>query len=269
MPKRKSLRFFKLLAPPTLCALFACAVPLHAQTRRARNTTTQATRTTTQATPAPTTAMTQATPQAAAPASSPNPVPAQSPSVPEEDADLVIIANVQAKELRFETVPNPNVEFPGQPQRATEWSAERTNLPRPVQPGVTYRDIGIRLKIVSRFADIDRIVAEALGETPPTDDTPQPSAAPPNANDAAQANNTAQANDTVEMSDAAQANDARRATRKVEPARVEVSLSDSEPQPSHAATVATSASGARVATTRTTTTRAATKRGARASRRLR
>jgi hypothetical protein len=95
--------------------------------------------------------------------------------VPEENADLAIIANVQAKELRFDVVPNPSVEFPGRPARATEWSAARTNLPPQVQPGVTYRDIGIRLKIVSRFADIDRIVAEALGETPPTDDsTPTP-----------------------------------------------------------------------------------------------
>jgi hypothetical protein len=93
--------------------------------------------------------------------------------VPEEDADLVIIANVTAKELRFDAVPNPKVEFPGKPERATEWSAERTNLPPQVQPGVTYRNIGIRLKIVSRFADIDRIVAEALGEVPVTDDTPQ------------------------------------------------------------------------------------------------
>jgi hypothetical protein len=41
-----------------------------------------------------------------------------------------------------------------------------------VEPGVTYRNIGIRLKIVSRFADIERIVAEALGEVPVTDETP-------------------------------------------------------------------------------------------------
>jgi hypothetical protein len=93
--------------------------------------------------------------------------------VPEEDADLVIIANVQAKELRFDVVPNPTVEFPGKPRRETEWSAERTNLPQQVQPGVTYRDIGIRLKIVSRFADIERIVAEALGEIPASDDAPR------------------------------------------------------------------------------------------------
>lgn len=99
---------------------------------------------------------------------------------------MAITANVTAKELRFDVVPNPTVEFPGNPRRDTVWDAERDNLPRPVEPGVTYRNIGIRLKIVSRFADIERIVAEALGEVPVTDEvkpqdnaTPQPNTQPP------------------------------------------------------------------------------------------
>lgn len=87
--------------------------------------------------------------------------------------DLSITADVTARELRFETVPNPKVEFTGSHERRTEWEAERENLPRPVQPGVTYRNIGIRLKITSVFADIDRIVAEALGEVPASDDAPK------------------------------------------------------------------------------------------------
>ena len=104
-------------------------------------------------------------------ASSPSPNTNQQP-VDEESADLSITATVTARELRFDAVPNPTVEFTGKPERRTEWSAERQNLPRPVEPGVTYRDIGIRLKIVSVFADIDRIVAEALGEVPTTDALP-------------------------------------------------------------------------------------------------
>jgi hypothetical protein len=88
------------------------------------------------------------------------------------DPDLSITANVTARELRFEVVPNPRVEFPGRPRRDTVWEVERTNLPPQVQPGVTYRDLGIRLKITSVFADIERIVAEALGEIPASDDAP-------------------------------------------------------------------------------------------------
>lgn len=106
--------------------------------------------------------------------------------VPLESADLAITATVTAKELRFDVVPNPTVEFPGNPKRDTVWDAERDNLPPAVEPGVTYRNIGIRLKIASRFADIERIVAEALNEVPVTDDvkpqenvTPQPNTQPP------------------------------------------------------------------------------------------
>lgn len=96
--------------------------------------------------------------------------------------DLEITADVTARELRFEVVPDPKVEFTGQPERETVWEAERQNLPRPVEPGVTYRNIGVQLRISSRFADIERIVAEALGEVPVTDDKPTEQAAPPQPN---------------------------------------------------------------------------------------
>ena len=90
------------------------------------------------------------------------------PSV--ESADIAITANVRARSLVFETVPTPTVTFPGSHTRDTVWEAKRENLPTPVEPGVTYRNIGIRLKITSVFRDIDRIVAEALGEVPITND---------------------------------------------------------------------------------------------------
>ncbi len=102
---------------------------------------------------------------------SPSPTPAAATDAPGEP-DLSITANVTARELQFEVVPTPKVEFPGRLRRDTVWEAERTNLPPQVQPGVTYRDIGIRLKITSVFADIERIVAEALGEVPASDDAP-------------------------------------------------------------------------------------------------
>ena len=84
--------------------------------------------------------------------------------------------------MTFEVVPNPVVEFPGKHQRDTVWDAVRENLPPAVEPGVTYRDIGIRLKIVSRFTDIERIVAEALGEIPVTDEMRPPTTTPPQQN---------------------------------------------------------------------------------------
>lgn len=92
-------------------------------------------------------------------------------TVDEKTADVSITGKVTAKELKFQIVPETNVKFTGNHERKTEWSSERENLPETVQPGVTYRDIGIRLKIVSVFADIDRIVDEALGKVPPKEKT--------------------------------------------------------------------------------------------------
>ncbi len=130
----------------------------------------------------PTYAQNSATPDAPA-ASSQNTAapPASAPATSSSstaEPDLSITANVTARELRFDAVPNPRVDFTGRPERETVWDAARRNLPRPVQPGVTYRDIGIQLKITSVFADIDRIVAEALGEVPVTDTAPPPQLAP-------------------------------------------------------------------------------------------
>jgi hypothetical protein len=103
---------------------------------------------------------------------------AQTSSEAGAPADISITAHVTADSLRFEKVPNPRVEFTGRPRRETVWEAERENLPQQVQPGVTYRNVGITLRITSVFADIDRIVAEALGEVPASDET-QPTPAPP------------------------------------------------------------------------------------------
>lgn len=105
---------------------------------------------------------------------------AQTPRAEESGAEpeLSITAHVTADSLRFEKVPDPKVEFTGKPRRDTVWQSERENLPQQVQPGVTYRNIGITLRITSVFADIDRIVAEALGEVPVSDDA-QPQGSPP------------------------------------------------------------------------------------------
>jgi hypothetical protein len=91
-----------------------------------------------------------------------------------ESADIAIIANITAAELRFDVVGDPSVEFPGQPKSQTIWHTDRYNLPDKIEPGVTYRNIGIRLKITSRLADIERIVAEALGEIPTAQDNTYP-----------------------------------------------------------------------------------------------
>jgi len=188
---RAPQRIKNLSKPTTLAraakrlALFVCVVVALAATVAAQTGRTQS--------------------QAVAPAQSPTPQPnathATTPSVANatsnatDNHDLSITATVTARELLFEVVPNPKVEFPGRPRRDTVWEADRTNLPAQVQPGVTYRDIGIRLRITSVFADIERIVAEALGEIPVSDDAPprqqvEPNAPPPTNNLTPQPDNT-------------------------------------------------------------------------------
>src|SRR5688500_4907225 len=83
-------------------------------------------------------------------------------------ADIAITATVHADELEFEIVPKVTVTFSGAPERLTEGTSNRENRPDKVEPKFIYRYIGITLKIVSGFADIDRIVDVALGLIPPS-----------------------------------------------------------------------------------------------------
>ena len=98
------------------------------------------------------------------------PAPPESPATPDEEdlalPDLEITATVHYRQLRFDIVGEPRVDFSGTPERKTIWDAQRINLPRPVQPGVVYRDGGVRLTISSMFAALSRLYS--------TPDPPQP-----------------------------------------------------------------------------------------------
>ncbi len=95
--------------------------------------------------------------------------PAASPTpAAERGDDILILVNLTADELKFDVVREAKVEFPGTKDRSTVWITDRQNLPETLEPGVTYRNIGIQLRISSRFRDIEQIVREALGEAPLT-----------------------------------------------------------------------------------------------------
>ena len=65
--------------------------------------------------------------------------------------DIEFSANVKARELRFEEVPETKVRFWGQPDRNSVSVNERKNLPEKVQQGVTYRAISVRSRIASEL----------------------------------------------------------------------------------------------------------------------
>ena len=65
--------------------------------------------------------------------------------------DIAIDAGVEMRELRFEKVPDPEVNFRGNTRRNSVWTSRRTNLPDEVQEDVVYRDAAIRLRIATEI----------------------------------------------------------------------------------------------------------------------
>jgi len=105
---------------------------------------------------------------------SPRPSPAVSPATP---PDIELTATVRWRELRFDEVGTPKVEFSGNPDNETVWRADRENLPMPVQPGVTYRDGGVRLVISSRFRELAAAL-DGIAASPSPSPSVSPSASP-------------------------------------------------------------------------------------------
>ncbi len=64
-----------------------------------------------------------------------------------DNPDIEFTADVKARELRFEGVPETEVHPPAQ--------TERENLPEEVEPGVTYSNPRVRLRIATALVDAE------------------------------------------------------------------------------------------------------------------
>ena len=69
--------------------------------------------------------------------------------------DIALDADLSMRELRFEKVPDPEVNFRGNTRRNSVWMSRRNNLPDEVQEGVVYRDARVRLRIASEVVNND------------------------------------------------------------------------------------------------------------------
>lgn len=78
--------------------------------------------------------------------------------------EIEFTADVRARELHFDAVPNPEVRFPGHPEHESDWCSERENLPDEVQEGVVYRNARVRLLIASEIVDSDPDLLNSSGE---------------------------------------------------------------------------------------------------------
>jgi len=63
-------------------------------------------------------------------------------------ADVVIVATVHADEVRFDREPTARLRVAGCPEGAGLRVLERRNLPDRIQPGVTYRDVQLSVRIL-------------------------------------------------------------------------------------------------------------------------
>ncbi|MEV0704151.1 hypothetical protein AB0I53_40395 [Saccharopolyspora sp. NPDC050389] len=66
-------------------------------------------------------------------------------------AEVTFTSMVYAREMRFHEVPDTQVEFTGHPGEESVSGSERTHLPDPVLAGVTYREVHVDYRIVSRL----------------------------------------------------------------------------------------------------------------------
>ena len=69
-----------------------------------------------------------------------------------ENADISFVAEVTARELRFHDAPETRVEFSGSPGHESASGSNRRNLPQPVRPAVTYRDVQIDYRLAAKLS---------------------------------------------------------------------------------------------------------------------
>ena len=98
--------------------------------------------------------------------------------------DVVIRATVSARELRFASEPRTSVRTTGCLPLDSIIVTERVNLPDPVQPGVTYRDVrvGIEIRAHLNVQCLPALAADpalaAVCAAPQTSVSADPAAAP-------------------------------------------------------------------------------------------
>jgi len=81
-----------------------------------------------------------------------------------ENPEINFTATVEARELRFDEVPETKVRFSGHPELHSVSGTERKNLPEEVRQGVTYRNVSVRLRIATKLVDTESDLWEKAKE---------------------------------------------------------------------------------------------------------
>ena len=91
------------------------------------------------------------------------PPPRSAPAADTTKSDIVLFARVRAETLRFDSQPELRASVSGCPQLDTTRLVVRTNLPKPVQSGVTYRNVVIEARLRAQFSDLECLLADLPG----------------------------------------------------------------------------------------------------------
>lgn len=74
----------------------------------------------------------------------------------EYDVDVTFTSSVRADEITFREVPETRVDFSGDTDDRSTSGSDRTNLPNPVSPHVTYHAIQVDYRIKAYLDHADR-----------------------------------------------------------------------------------------------------------------
>lgn len=128
-------------------------------------------------------------PGAAPPAKEPAPAPAvervmtesdpdATPTNPDE-ADVAVRGSFTAEQIQWHVVPQVRVRLYGSRGTQTEWTSSRQNLPRQVEAGRTYRNVGGRVQITSRLGAETQVTTSTWSTESAAPPRPPPARRPP------------------------------------------------------------------------------------------
>ena len=73
-----------------------------------------------------------------------------------ESPSIDFTANLRARELRFDEVPETEVRFWGDSKRVSLSGTERKNLPEEARRGMEYRNVSVRFRVATELRDTAR-----------------------------------------------------------------------------------------------------------------
>jgi hypothetical protein len=89
------------------------------------------------------------------------PVPPQADPAQVKEPRVEMVVTFSARSVVFDELPRIRMAFGGAQPRRAVWQVERTNLPARVERGVVYRDVKVRLTLVSSVDEFEALIEDA------------------------------------------------------------------------------------------------------------